>query len=215
MPTYGTYSESDIISFIGSLRKKNCAKPPAREAVKFICKTRYFLSYVPSLAGIMSHFLRFHWCSNDDTFYNIDFYNSSSVDQLNSNFPMAFVVHGFLGRCANSWPEELSKVWTEVESLNVCCVDWTIWSQCYYLNCAQDFAYLVGEYLTEILLLTKADYGLQTRILVGHSVGAHVIGEASKVRVPECYCEFVIFPFWVFVIDFLLCSNRCGSSSLH
>lgn len=133
-------------------------------------------------------------CSNASTFYNVDFYNETSVNQLNVNCPLTFVAHGFLGGCVDGWSVELMNVLTDAECTNVCCLDWSEWSQCNYFNCANDYVYLVGEYLAEIIQFLEDEYGLPTRRLIGHSLGAHVIGECGRninnPQVPECYCKF-------------------------
>lgn len=88
-------------------------------------------------------------------------------------------------------------VWTDEEYANVCCVDWDIWSQCDYFECANEYVYLVGEYLAEIIQFATIEYGLRTKSLLGHSLGAHVIGECGRninnPQVPECYGKMVIY----------------------
>lgn len=153
------------------------------------------ISCLTQLYGIISLFST-HFCysSNDDTFHHIDFYNRTSVNQLNTSCPLAFVVHGYFDGCSSGWTEELLRVWTDAECVNVCCVDWSVWAECNYWKCTGDYVQLVGEHLAETILFSATAYGMRTKSLVGHSLGAHVIGECGRnvndPQVAECYCKF-------------------------
>lgn len=185
--------EPEESKFKMSLTKKFCATASARESVKFRCKKRC-VSKVRSTFSHLSELLAFIIeSSNDITFYNIDFYNSTSVYQLNQNCPLAFYAHGFLAGCSGNSTAGLLNAWTDEECINVCCVDWSLWSDCNYCESATDYVYRVGEYLAEIILFSANEYGFRTKTLVGHSLGAHVIGECGRninnPQVPECYCN--------------------------
>lgn len=103
-----------------------------------------------------------------------------------------FFVHGFLGNCSDGWTTELMKVWSNAQGINACCVDWSYWSQCFYFKAANDYVYKVGAYLADVIGILLHTYGVQLAQiqLMGHSLGAHVIGTTGMYfpdpKVPIC-----------------------------
>lgn len=132
-----------------------------------------------SLSCIFNHANALY--SGDDKFYEIDFRNRSAVKQMKKG-KWGFLVHGFLGDCFSDYPLEVLRVWTKLENINVCCVDWSQWAKCNYYVDATKYVYRVGSYLARVirLLMTKFHIPIKDVIPVGHSFGAIIVGQAAK-----------------------------------
>lgn len=107
------------------------------------------------------------------------------------------IVHGFLGNCFSDWPLEMMRVWTDSESINVCCVDWHKWAKCNYYVDATKYVFKVAEYLARIIYLLTNEYGVSINdiVPVGHSFGAIIVGQAGKYfrnpQIPLCIGKYI------------------------
>lgn len=137
--------------------------------------------------------------SRADTLRTVDFFNKTSIEQLDMNAGISFAVHGFTGSYEDDYMTELLNILTDYGD-NACCVDWSQWSNCFYFESANKFVYRVGELLAQVIELLRKDYLMFIKLLFGHSLGAHVIGDCGRrLRDPVGICvgkwQFCMFPY--------------------
>ncbi|EGW11684.1 Pancreatic lipase-related protein 1 [Cricetulus griseus] len=102
-----------------------------------------------------------------------------------SNFQVArktrFIIHGFIDKGEESWVLDMCKNMFKVEEVNCICVDWKRGSQTTYTQAANNVR-VVGAQLAHMLdvLMTNYSYSPSKVHLIGHSLGAHVAGEAGS-----------------------------------
>ncbi|XP_022425225.1 inactive pancreatic lipase-related protein 1 [Delphinapterus leucas] len=92
-----------------------------------------------------------------------------------------FIIHGFIGKGDESWLVDMCKNMFKVEKVNCICVDWKRGSQTTYTQAANN-ARVVGAQVAQMLAMLKSNYSyLPSQVhLIGHSLGAHVAGEAGR-----------------------------------
>lgn len=118
--------------------------------------------------------------SGDDTARTIDFSNDTSIEQLDTSVGTSFITHGYIDSCRDAWATELMTVLANDHASNVCCVDWSVWSSCFYVDDVMVYVGLVGQLIAQVIAKLRTDYNMEIYILFGHSLGAHVIGEAGR-----------------------------------
>ncbi|XP_069316802.1 inactive pancreatic lipase-related protein 1 [Eulemur rufifrons] len=102
-----------------------------------------------------------------------------------SNFQMnrktRFIIHGFIDKGDDSWVTDMCQNMFKVEEVNCICVDWKKGSQTTYTQAANNVR-VVGAQVAQMLkiLSTNYSYSLSNVHLIGHSLGAHVAGEAGS-----------------------------------
>ncbi|XP_046745772.1 phospholipase A1 2-like [Diprion similis] len=115
--------------------------------------------------------------------------NSSSIP-VESGLPVAFLVHGFTSEANNSRYQNLTQAWLKKYDVNIISVDWKE-GACsggialtQYLSYPKSIenAHEVGRNIAEFIAKLISDYGipLENMLMVGHSLGAHVVGFSSK-----------------------------------
>lgn len=122
--------------------------------------------------------------SGDNTARTIDFFNRTSIEQLDTSVGTSFITHGYIGSCRDGWATELMKVLANDHFSNVCCVDWSVWSSCFYYNDVMVYVGLVGQLIAQVIAISRTEYNMVINILFGHTLGAHVIGEAGRLTHP-------------------------------
>ncbi|XP_075071623.1 pancreatic lipase-related protein 2-like [Mixophyes fleayi] len=94
-----------------------------------------------------------------------------------------FIIHGFAGSGERTWLADMCQAMLQVEDVNCFCVDWKGGSQTLYTQATNNVRVVGAEVAYFInTLLEKFDYPLSNLHLIGHSLGAHVAGEAGKRR---------------------------------
>lgn len=162
-PPYEVYNLVELaLKFVSSVARvvpAACDPRPAREVVWFRCKT-----------------------SNDNRFYEVDFWTGKNVNRMNPDAKWAFVIHGFLGTCRKDWPIEMLGVLTDSEPMNVCCVDWSRWAGCNYVPDATMYVYAVGDYVAEVIrqMMSALRVNMNRIIVIGHSFGGIITGVIGK-----------------------------------
>ncbi|KAM4851631.1 inactive pancreatic lipase-related protein 1-like [Thomomys bottae] len=102
-----------------------------------------------------------------------------------SNFHMdrktRFIIHGFTDKREESWVVDMCKNMFEVEEVNCISVDWKKGCQTTYTQAANNVR-VVGAQVARMLhiLSTNYSYSPSNVHLIGHSLGAHVAGEAGS-----------------------------------
>ncbi|XP_040848422.1 inactive pancreatic lipase-related protein 1 [Ochotona curzoniae] len=92
-----------------------------------------------------------------------------------------FIIHGFIDKADESWVADMCKDMLRVEEVNCICVDWKRGSQTSYTQAANNVR-VVGAQVAQLLsiLSTNYSYSPSEVHLIGHSLGAHVAGEAGS-----------------------------------
>jgi len=108
--------------------------------------------------------------------------NSSNVNLINQTLETISLVHGWLDAYNTTWLLEMADNYHQNGDVNVIIVDWSIYADsldyAYSASAVQSVGYDIANFILEI---TNGDVALLGRHhLVGHSLGAHVIGFAGK-----------------------------------
>ncbi|XP_072280371.1 pancreatic lipase-related protein 2-like [Pyxicephalus adspersus] len=120
---------------------------------------------------------------NPDQYQVISALNISSVfgTTFNPKRNSSFVIHGFLEKGDKKWVVDMCQTLLKVSDINCFCVDWSGGSFALYTQAANNIR-VVGAEIAHFLnfLETIFDYSMGDVYLIGHSLGAHVAGEAGK-----------------------------------
>ncbi|XP_040419847.1 inactive pancreatic lipase-related protein 1-like [Cygnus olor] len=94
-----------------------------------------------------------------------------------------FIVHGFIDNGEENWLSDMCKRMLTVEDVNCICVDWSKGSKCQYTQASNNVRVVGAEIAYFINVLTE-QYGYSPAQvhIIGHSLGAHVAGEAGRRR---------------------------------
>nr|AAA30885.1 lipase precursor [Canis lupus familiaris] len=92
-----------------------------------------------------------------------------------------FTIHGFINKGEENWLLDMCKNMFKVEEVNCICVDWKKGSQTSYTQAANNVR-VVGAQVAQMLSMLSANYSYSPSQvqLIGHSLGAHVAGEAGS-----------------------------------
>nr|XP_004659363.1 pancreatic lipase-related protein 2 [Jaculus jaculus] len=102
-----------------------------------------------------------------------------------SNFQVGhktrFIIHGFIDKGDQNWLRDMCQKMFQVEKVNCICVDWRHGSRTTYTQAAYNTR-VVGAEIAFFLqvLWTELGYNPEDVHLIGHSLGAHVAGEAGR-----------------------------------
>ncbi|XP_072280372.1 pancreatic lipase-related protein 2-like [Pyxicephalus adspersus] len=120
---------------------------------------------------------------NPDQYQVISALNVSSIfgTKFNSKRNSTFLIHGFLESGNKTWLVDMCQTLLKVSDINCFCVDWSGGSFALYTQAANNIR-VVGAEIAHFLhsLQTMYDYLMCNVHLIGHSLGAHVAGEAGK-----------------------------------
>ncbi|KAM6956607.1 inactive pancreatic lipase-related protein 1-like [Aplochiton taeniatus] len=96
------------------------------------------------------------------------------------------IIHGYLDKTDEDWAQEMCKVMLLVENVNCIVVEWKSGLKTQYTQAANN-ARVVGAQVAHLINFIKSKMGQKTDRfhLIGHSLGAHVAGEAgSRTKAP-------------------------------
>ncbi|KAF6211015.1 hypothetical protein GE061_014128 [Apolygus lucorum] len=138
---------------------------------------------VPEIVDIREHVhfqLHTRRTSNDGVLFTLDpsaFEKSTfDVDQ-----PVKIMVHGFLGRLRDGWMTTAKDAMLTREDVNVILVGWTEITQVLLYPWVVQQSFLVAQYLGELVdFLVEHGIPSDHIHMIGHSIGAHIAGVASK-----------------------------------
>ncbi|XP_070116570.1 inactive pancreatic lipase-related protein 1 isoform X4 [Equus przewalskii] len=120
---------------------------------------------------------------NPDTFQSLLPSDPSTVEASNfqADKKTRFIIHGFIDKGDESWLLDMCKNMFKVEEVNCICVDWKKGSQTTYTQAANNVR-VVGAQVAQMLGMLSANYSYSPSQvhLIGHSLGAHVAGEAGS-----------------------------------
>ncbi|XP_053686691.1 pancreatic triacylglycerol lipase-like [Sabethes cyaneus] len=121
------------------------------------------------------------WCGNrnspnlEQTVIN----DGSLSSKLVTSKPIVFIVHGWLDNRNRNWIRSMTSDYLQYVDTNICVVDWGNLA-IYGYALAANHTVRVGAYLAKfITYLNQQGIPLSKVTLVGHSMGAHVSGNAG------------------------------------
>lgn len=126
--------------------------------------------------------------------------DDSVSDVLDGEKAVAFVLHGYRDSIGG-WVTELTKKWSDADEINVCAVDWSVWANCNYVLQRLRYVDKVANYIKKRIdfLKEKLAYENENIIIVGHSLGAQIMGKAAKKMSPGkpkfCYGKISLLLF--------------------
>ncbi|KAM9380068.1 inactive pancreatic lipase-related protein 1-like [Phaethornis superciliosus] len=109
--------------------------------------------------------------------------NVSTIESSNFNASRItrFIVHGFIDSGEESWVSDMCKRMLSVEDVNCICVSWKRGARCQYTQASNNVRVVGAEIAYFIkVLMGEYDYSPADVHIIGHSLGAHVAGEAGK-----------------------------------
>lgn len=88
-----------------------------------------------------------------------------------------FLTHGWNDDAYNQWMTAVSRDWVTYKDMNVCRVNWQRLSVYGYITTSLRNTRIIGRYISEFIYSLDS-YGLKPEnvTLVGHSLGAHIMG---------------------------------------
>ncbi|XP_069837858.1 pancreatic lipase-related protein 2-like [Dendropsophus ebraccatus] len=122
---------------------------------------------------------------NPDFFHEISALNVSTISSTKfcAKKKSLFIIHGFLESGEDKWLVDMCQTLLEVSDVNCFSVDWQGGSKARYTQAVNNVRVVGAEIAYFITyLLDHFKYPLSNIHLIGHSLGAHVAGEAGKRR---------------------------------
>ncbi|XP_072197089.1 pancreatic triacylglycerol lipase-like [Excalfactoria chinensis] len=123
---------------------------------------------------------------NSNDFQEVSAVNPASIGSSNfrTSRKTRFVVHGFIDEGEEGWPADLCKKMLTVEDINCIAISWKTGARCAYTQASNNVR-VVGAEIAYFIGVLKDQYSYSPANvhIIGHSLGAHVAGEAGK-RMP-------------------------------
>ncbi|XP_064287486.1 pancreatic triacylglycerol lipase-like isoform X2 [Passer domesticus] len=142
----------------------------------------YKLPWKPE--SVDTHFL-LYTKENPDNFQEVSAVNKATLKASNfkANRKTRFIVHGFIDKGEENWLSDMCKRMLTVEDVNCICVSWKKGARCQYTQAANNVR-VVGAEIAYFINVLMEDYGYSPADvhIIGHSLGAHVAGEAGRRR---------------------------------
>ncbi|XP_040293649.1 pancreatic lipase-related protein 2-like [Bufo bufo] len=109
---------------------------------------------------------------------NISTFHESNFDCRRKS---VFIIHGYTEKGSDPWLVDLCQKILETEDVNCFCVDWSGGSSAIYFQAMNNVQIVGGEisYFSRVLV-KNCNSSLSMILLIGHSLGAQVAGEAGK-----------------------------------
>ncbi|XP_049878505.1 pancreatic triacylglycerol lipase-like [Pectinophora gossypiella] len=107
--------------------------------------------------------------------------DSSSIQDsfFDFNNKVKVLTHGWLNHGYSPMPESIKEAYLNVSDINIIVVDWGVAANVNYILASYNVA-MVGHLLTEFLnFLIEEGVSMDDMHLIGHSLGAHVVGIAG------------------------------------
>uniref|UniRef100_A0A8C6NAR3 Triacylglycerol lipase n=1 Tax=Melopsittacus undulatus TaxID=13146 RepID=A0A8C6NAR3_MELUD len=120
---------------------------------------------------------------NPDSYQRISADSSIGFSNFKTSRLTRFIVHGFIDKGEENWLLDMCKRLLTVEDVNCISVDWKKGSRCMYTQASNNVR-VVGAEIAYFVNTLKDTYGYSPANvhIIGHSLGAHVAGEAGKRR---------------------------------
>ncbi|XP_075071208.1 pancreatic lipase-related protein 2-like isoform X2 [Mixophyes fleayi] len=137
------------------------------------------LPWSPEVIG--TQFLLFS--QENPNFFEVVSAANVSASNFKTSRKSCFIIHGFLDNGYERWIIDMCKTLLQVSDLNCFSVSWSGGSHALYTQAANNVR-VVGAELSLFIkdLVDNHGYHLANVYLIGHSLGAHVAGEAGKRR---------------------------------
>ncbi|XP_059708009.1 inactive pancreatic lipase-related protein 1-like [Haemorhous mexicanus] len=122
---------------------------------------------------------------NQNYYQEVSAVDKSTIEASNFNADRKtrFIVHGFIDHGEENWLSDMCKRMLTVEDVNCICVNWKKGSRCQYTQAANNIR-VVGAEIAYFVNVLMDEYGYSPANvhIIGHSLGAHVAGEAGRRR---------------------------------
>ncbi|KAM4670188.1 inactive pancreatic lipase-related protein 1-like [Amazona ochrocephala] len=107
--------------------------------------------------------------------------SSLSYSNFKTSRLTRFIVHGFIDSGEENWLADMCQRMLTVEDVNCICIDWSSGSRCQYTQASNNVR-VVGAEIAYFVntLVDNFGYSPANVHIIGHSLGAHVAGEAGK-----------------------------------
>lgn len=101
--------------------------------------------------------------------------------KLDFTKPVAFITHGWTDNAKKLWIQTTAQKMIRYLDRNVCVVQWRQLAAYKYEQAAKENTLQVSDYLTKFIqYLVQKGVELKDIILVGHSLGAHIMGQTGR-----------------------------------
>ncbi|KAE8589462.1 hypothetical protein XENTR_v10017569 [Xenopus tropicalis] len=121
--------------------------------------------------------------TNQDSYQIVSATDPSTISLSNfsTDRKTRFIAHGFISSGTEPWITDMCKAFFQVEDVNCIAVDWNAGSHALYSQASNNLRVVGAElaYFVKILQSNFA-YSPANVHLIGHSLGAHIVGEAGK-----------------------------------
>uniref|UniRef100_A0A7M4EW05 Triacylglycerol lipase n=1 Tax=Crocodylus porosus TaxID=8502 RepID=A0A7M4EW05_CROPO len=153
---------SDDIPWAGTIERPIAKLPwsPERINARFLLYTKINPNYYQEITA------------TDPTTIDYSNFNASKITR--------FITHGFIDQGEETWLSDMCRVWMfQVEDVNCICIDWKSSSRCQYTQASNNVRVVGAEiaYFIDVLMYSPSKVHI-----IGHSLGAHVAGEAGRRR---------------------------------
>nr|XP_021392939.1 inactive pancreatic lipase-related protein 1-like [Lonchura striata domestica] len=122
---------------------------------------------------------------NTDVYQEVSAVDNSTIkaSNFNESRKTRFIVHGFIDNGEENWLSDMCKRMLTVEDVNCICVNWMRGARCQYTQ-ASNNARVVGAEIAYFVNVLMDEFGYSPADvhIIGHSLGAHVAGEAGRRR---------------------------------
>lgn len=118
---------------------------------------------------------------NRNTFRPIFFGHLDIADNIRTDKPFKFIIHGWTDNADKGWYDDIKNSYLENGDYNVIGVDWSKPASALYPLSVQ-YTTEVGQYVGELIvdLYDTLKIPMENVHLIGHSLGAHISGYAGK-----------------------------------
>ncbi|XP_021255822.1 pancreatic triacylglycerol lipase-like isoform X2 [Numida meleagris] len=122
---------------------------------------------------------------NSNNYQEISAVNSATIGSSNfrTSRKTRFIVHGYIDHGEETWLSDMCKRMLTVEDVNCICVSWKKGARCQYSQASNNVRVVGAEIAYFVNVLSdQYSYSPANVHIIGHSLGAHVAGEAGRRR---------------------------------
>lgn len=124
------------------------------------------------------------WCKyhREDQVIRTTINDPNIENKIDVTKPMYILLHGWTKSLNASLMQQTMRNLVLFMDVNVCGVDWSPFANQDYLSAANKFVFVVGDYVAKFIqYLLTIGFKFDDINLVGHSLGAHIVGYAGHL----------------------------------